>query len=123
MADREVAEIQREIVAEQQAKAIVDQRKNARDIRDRIARSGQYDPDKDPDYIYQPYPKWVDTPNGRMVVQNKDEHQRVLGLSVVKPEPVEVDVASLAQVEEPTAPRRGRPPKAKTETILPPNID
>ena len=74
---------------------------NSKDIRGEIAQGQHYNPKDDPIYNYQPYPKWV-TPEGGepVIVQNKAEHDALLGIKAEPAKKATVDIASLAQPEE-----------------------
>lgn len=54
------------------------------------------------EYVFREFPKWVETPTGRVVVRDAEEESRVCGSQPLEPQIV-------------TAPRRGRPPKAPIE--------
>ena len=73
---------------------------NSKDIRGEIAQGAHYNPKDDPIYNYQPYPKWV-TPEGGepVIVQNKAEHDALLGVKAEPAKKTTVDIASLAQPE------------------------
>ena len=101
------------------------QRKLAKDIRPMIARSGMYNPDNDPEYVFQPFPETVKLPGGReVIVNNQEVKDAVLKVIPLKTKPVDVDVAKLVNEQQTVAPaaRRGRPPKAKA-TDLPANLE
>ena len=90
-----------------------------------IARSGMYNPDNDPEYVFQPFPETIKFPDGReIIVQNQDEKDAILKRHQLKTKPVEVNVAELVteQQSAPAQARRGRPPKAKS-VDLPPNLE
>jgi len=104
---------------------LLEQRKLAKDIRPMIARSGMYNPDNDPEYVFQPFPETIKFPDGReIIVHNQDEKDAVLERHHLKTKPVEVDVAALVteQQVKVSPVRRGRPPKVKA-VDLPPNLE
>ena len=121
-------EIQRELVNMERAKRLVEERQNKVDIRQRIAKSGWWDPSKDdPDTSYHTeYPKWVypeGAGTGGLIVQNRDEEHKVMGTKPAPAKPVTVDIADLGQQQPvPVQAKRGRPPKAKAAE-LPANLD
>ena len=117
-----VLAIQRNIVALERAKQIAHQQKMKRDIRSQIARSGQYNPESDPPYVFQPYPKTVRKDGRDIIVKNAVEERHVLGLNDAPAKTVEVDVAGLMKDQEVpvVAKPRGRPKKIIQE--LPPNL-
>ena len=128
MASDSVLDIQREIVSLERAKRIAEERRNAVDIRKRIARSGWYNPETDnPDTSHHTeYPKWV-YPKGAgtegRIVQNRDEEHKVMGTTPAPAKSVAVDIADLGQQQSvPVAAKRGRPPKAKA-VELPANLE
>lgn len=98
------------------------QRKLKKDIRPMMARSGWYNPDKDPDYVYQRYPITVRLPDGKEVIAHTEaEEKKLLGIKDEPAKTVEVDIANLVSKE--VAPKkRGRPPKA-AQAPLPPNLE
>ena len=128
MASDNVLDIQREIVSLERAKRIAEERRNAVDIRKRIARSGWYNPETDnPDTSHHTeYPKWV-YPKGAgeegRIVQNRDEEHRLMGTKPAPAKSVAVDIADLGQQQSvPVAAKRGRPSKAKA-VELPANLE
>ena len=121
-------EIQRELVNMERAKRLVEERQNKVDIRQRIAKSGWWDPTKDdPDTSYHTeYPKWI-YPGGPgskgKLVDNRHEENHFMGIKEKPAKPVTVDIADLGQQQPvPVQAKRGRPPKAKAAE-LPANID
>ena len=101
------------------------QRKLAKDVRPMIARSGMYNPDSDPEYIWQPFPETIKYPDGReVIVFSQDEKDAVLNRQPIEAKKVDVDVAALVNEQQPAAEpaKRGRPPKAKS-VELPPNLE
>ena len=87
-----------------------------KDIRSFIARSKQYNPDLDVEYVHQEYPKYVRRDGAIIgVAHNADEAAKLLGIVETKAKPVAVDVAQAVSEGSQNAPtpKRGRPPKAK----------
>ena len=87
-----------------------------KDIRSFIARSKQYNPDMDVEYVHQEYPKYVRRDGAIIgVAHNADEEAKLLGVVETKAKPVAVDVAQAVTEgsQNAPAPKRGRPPKAK----------
>ena len=88
-----------------------------KDIRSFIARSKQYNPDLDVEYVHQEYPKYVRRDGAIIgVAHDADEEQKLLGVVETKAKPIAVDVAQAVTQgsQNAPAPKRGRPPKAKT---------
>lgn len=63
-----------------------------------------------PGYVYHPYPKWVNAPHGRMIVQNAEHHAQVTGGKVLPdgtvaepPKPPTLEEVLKAGYEEPRA--------------------
>lgn len=66
-------------------------------------------------YVYQPYPKFVEHPDGRCCVVNTIEAHRALGEGWPKPAAPELapeQADSILASEPPPLRRRGRKPKA-----------
>ena len=99
------------------------QKRLQKDIRPMIARSGMYNPENDPEYVFQPFPEAIKLPNGReVIVNNQEEKDSVLGIKPIQAKKVEVNVAEIVKEQQAApAPRRGRPPKAKS-VDLPPDL-
>lgn len=116
-----VASIQREILAKEQAKEIARQQKLARDVRDQIAKAGHYNPANDPGYIYEPYPKWIVHNGKELIVRTKEEHDQIIGRKTEPAKAVEVDISALAQHVE-TA-KQKRKYTRKQPVVLPQNLE
>ena len=132
MSDQDdVINIQREIVAKFQAKAEVERRRNERDMRGRIARSGFYNPENDPDYVYVKYPRYVRDEtdktidkNGKIlgIAQNEEEERILRGIPEKVAKSVEINIADLGK-NVPTEVRVKRAYNKKPKpTQLPQNI-
>lgn len=120
-----ILEIQRNLVAKEKAKQIIQNEKLRKDVRPQIARANGYNPeDQYKDWEHKPYPTWVKLPNGDSVIaNNKTEHDALLGTKHVKAESVSVNIETLGnQHPEQVKVRRGRPPKAKP-VDLPKDLD
>ena len=117
----DVLAIQRALVDRERAKQMAKANMLKRDIRGQIARSGQYNPDSDPQYVFHEYPKAVRLPNGTTATAfNKAEENFMIKHVDEPPKEVTVDIANLAQ---PEAPREKRKYTKKASVELPANLD
>jgi hypothetical protein len=100
------------------------QKKLAKDIRPMIARSGMYNPESDPEYVFQPFPETVKLPGGReVIVNNQEEKDSVLGTKPLQAKAVSVDVAKLINEQQAEAPRQKRKYTKRASTDLPANLE
>jgi hypothetical protein len=100
------------------------QKKLAKDIRPMIARSGMYNPEADPEYVFQPFPETVKLPGGReVIVNNQEEKDAVLKVTPLKAKAVDVDVATLVTKQQAEPPRQKRKYTKRASTDLPANLE
>lgn len=105
MANDDVIQIQREIADKYRAEAMAKKERMKKDIRSQIARSGWYNPDNDPAYVFVEYPKYVRDASGKElgIARNQDEELALLGKKIEAAKAVSVDLAKIAgpQIQQP----------------------
>ena len=123
MANENILEIQRDLVAMERAKAIAKADRLKKDIRSQIARNGFYNPEADPIYEYREFPKWITRPDGqKLIVNNKAEEAEHLGIKAEPARAVTIDTNQLEGVVQTAPAKRGRPKKV-VPAPLPPDLD